>query len=430
MEEENDDLEYHLNDIGDMKKIERQIKSYQLKSKVMTGIIIALILLFMGVFGFFIYYFVINKGNDKNNNTNTNANTNDNTNNNKVFNFSSLFNISYGDDVNKIENTFKVNASNYNQLFGNINQGKDYVHNPGKNTYDLFIPEDLDKNKYNKILLFIHGGFWTMGNKTLFTPSCLDFAKKGYITVSMDYSLLNNTNYNSSIFRILDEVATAIKSIKKALKEKGFKEEKLELAIGGASSGAHIALLYAYLYKKSPLPIKFAINLVGPITDNFTYYYQIKDPNKPLDNIEQKDIERAINQTTIVPIKGALNNSNPMELVNLFLGYKYNEIKMNLTDPKCGQAYFQFQFLFPIKYADKNVVPTLCLYTGKDMVVGVRQYSYFQSIFAKKDKIALQYCKNLPHEMYVKDSPDTLDCFSGLSIKILDFSKQYFSKNK
>ena len=170
MEEENDDLEYHLNDIGDMKKIERQIKSYQLKSKVMTGIIIALILLFMGVFGFFIYYFVIKKGNDKNNNTNTNANTNDNT--NKVFNFSSLFNISYGDDVNKIENTFKVNASNYNQLFGNINQGKDYVRNPGKNTYDLFIPEDLDKNKYNKILLFIHGGFWTMGNKTLFTPSC------------------------------------------------------------------------------------------------------------------------------------------------------------------------------------------------------------------------------------------------------------------
>ena len=116
-----------------------------------------------------------------------------------------------------------------------------------------------------------------MGNKTLFTYLCIGLAKKGYITVSMDYSLLNNTNYNSSIFRILDEVASAIKSIKKTLKEKGFNEEKLELAIGGASSGAQVALLYAYLYRNSALPIKFAINLVGPVTHNTSlYYYQIK----------------------------------------------------------------------------------------------------------------------------------------------------------
>ena len=78
----------------------------------------------------------------------------------------------------------------------------------------------------------------------------------------MAYSLLNSTNYNSSIFRILDEVASAIKSIKKTLKQKGFNETKLELAIGGASSGAQIALLFAYLYRNSTLPIKFAITLL------------------------------------------------------------------------------------------------------------------------------------------------------------------------
>ena len=218
------------------------------------GIIIALTILFLGVFGFFIYYFIIRKK----------------ENDNKQIKFSSILNAKYGDDINRIENTFKTNGSNYNITFGNVNKGEDYSLNPDKNIYDLYIPNDLDKNKYNKILLFIHGGFWTMGNKTLFTPSCLDFAKKGYITVSMDYSLLNNTNYNSSIFRMLDEIASAIKSIKKALKEKGFNETKLELAIGGASSGSQIALLYAYFYKKSPLEIKFAINLVGPVTFNFS----------------------------------------------------------------------------------------------------------------------------------------------------------------
>ena len=76
-----------------------------------------------------------------------------------------------------------------------------------------------------------------MGDKSAFILLCKVLASQGYITASMGYSLLNNSNYNSSIFRILDEVASAIKSIKETLKEKGFNKEKLELAIGGASSG-------------------------------------------------------------------------------------------------------------------------------------------------------------------------------------------------
>jgi len=421
MEEDNDnDYEYHLNDPGEIKQ---QIKSYQLKTKIITGLIIFLIILFIGVFGFFIYYFIIRKNDDKkDNNSQPNSNTN------KVFNFSSLINVKYGDDVNKIENTFKINGSNYNETFGNINQGKDYALNPSKNIYDLYIPKNLNKTQYNKILLLIHGGFWTMGDKSAFTFLCQDLANQRYITASMAYSLLNSTNYNSSIFRILDEVASAIKSIKKTLKEKGFNEAKLELAIGGASSGAQIALLYAYLYRNSTIPIKFAINLVGPVTPNNTYYYQLKDPNKPLDSIDQESIDKAIKETTIEPIKQALNSSNPMELVNLFLGYKHNEITMQ--DKRCLHLLITFQMLFPIVYADKKVVPTLCLYTGKDMVVGVRQYSYFKSIFANKNKIDLQYCKNLPHEMYVEGSSDTKECFSGLYKKISNFSNEYFSKNK
>jgi acetyl esterase/lipase len=406
-EEEDDnenDLEYHLNDPGEIKQ---QIKMNQLKSKVIIGIIIALTILFLGVFGFFIYYFFIRK---------------------KQIKFSTILNAKYGDDINRIENTFKINGSNYNIAFGNVNKGEDYGLNTDKNKYDLFIPNDLDKNKYNKILLFIHGGFWVKGDKSLSTPICEDLANQGYITASMGYSLLNSTNYNSSIFRILDEVASAIKSIKKALKEKGFNESKLELAIGGASSGSQIALLYAYFYKKSPLDIKFAINLVGPVTFNNSYYYQIKNISKPLDNIEQESIDKAIKENTIEPIKASLNGVDPIGLLNLFFGYKYNEITMQ--DKRCLDLLRQFQLVFPIEYADKNVVPTLCLYTGKDTVVGVRQYSYLKSKFVDKKKIDIQYCKNLTHEIDVKDSQDSKNCFSELYTKILNFSNNYFSKNK
>ena len=90
----------------------------------------------------------------------------------------------------------------------------------------------------------------------------------------------------------------------------------------------------------------------------------------------------------------------------------------------------QFLLVFPIEYADKNIVPTLCLYTGKDTIIGVRQYSYLKSKFIDKSKIDLLYCKNLPHEMYVKDTQEINKCFSVLYKKISDFSIKYFSINK
>lgn len=168
--------------------------------------------------------------------------------------------------------------------------------------------------------------------------------------------------------------------------------------------------------------------MVGHVTHNSTYYYQIKDFNKPLDNIEQESINKAIKEEIIIPIKGGFNDFNPVGIMNFFLGYKYNEITMH--DKRNLQLYTQFQLVFPIAYADKNVVPTLCVYTGKDTIVGVRQYSYLKSKFVDRSKIDLVYCKNLPQEMYVYGSQETNKCFSDLFIKISDFSKKYFSKNK
>ena len=69
----------------------------------------------------------------------------------------------------------------------------------------------------------------------------------------MSYTLLLEKYNEYSIFRILDEVTSCIESIKEKLMTKGFDESKLELAIGGYSSGAHIAVLYGYSMKNIPL---------------------------------------------------------------------------------------------------------------------------------------------------------------------------------
>ena len=62
----------------------------------------------------------------------------------------------------------------------------------------------------------------------------------------MNHTLLIEKFKDSSIFRILDDITACITSMKEELKNRGFNENKLELAIGGYSSGAHITLLYGY----------------------------------------------------------------------------------------------------------------------------------------------------------------------------------------
>ena len=61
------------------------------------------------------------------------------------------------------------------------------------------------------------------------------------------------------------------------------------MAIGGYSSGAHLTLLYEYGFRKnSAIPIKFVINMCGPVTLDDYYYIQLKNLNDTLDNIDSK----------------------------------------------------------------------------------------------------------------------------------------------
>ena len=83
----------------------------------------------------------------------------------------------------------------------------------------------------------------------------------GYITETMSYTFLNGNYKDYNIYRNMDEITACIQSIEEQLKDKGFKKEKLAIAIAGYSAGAHLTLLYTYLMTNSPIEIKFAINI-------------------------------------------------------------------------------------------------------------------------------------------------------------------------
>jgi len=83
--------------------------------------------------------------------------------------------------------------------------------------------------------------------------------------------------------------------------------------------------------KKSPIPIKFVINFVGPLSLDSEYWYKIKNDDEILENIEPKDIEDAIKEKKIV--KTFDNELSVVKLMNAFIGGKYTDKEISeMTD--------------------------------------------------------------------------------------------------
>ena len=348
---------------------------------------------------------------------------------------SKISNISYAKN-NTIVNSFKEGGYNYNEEIGNVNNGSDY-EKTDRNVYTLFMPYSATKNmdNYNGIFLFINGKLWTEGNKEYLEPLAQIYAQSGYITAVMDYTLLNDNYSGHNIFRILDEVTACIESIKEELNNMGFNKTKLELAIGGYSSGAYIGMLYSYLLRETPLPIKFIINIAGPVTLYPQIWKKLKDENDTLENIEPNDIEKALNESKIID---AIDDEyDILNYMNNFIGKKYNDSelkemienkKIKVDNEKYQELLKVVKFAFPSYYAISNIIPTLCVYGGNDSIIGVSQYAFLKSNSKSiKDKIKIIYSRYADHSVINYSTENGINAMREMHYQILNFAKLYFS---
>ena len=302
------------------------------------------------------------------------------------------------DENGIIKNSFKLRGDNYDENIGEINNGLDYDKNE-RNKYDLYIPQTaLDrKNDINGILLWIHGGAWTGGRKEHMEQICNQYSKQGYITVTFGYTILSNLYTNYNIYRILDEITACIKSIKIELIKLGFKEDKLLLGIGGISAGAHLALLYSYLIKDiNIIPIKFIVNIVGPIGLNEKYFLKVKSNNDTLENIEDISIiEKALQDRKIVPY---ISLSSGLKILNAFYGGKFTNKELtsmlfengtlNYDNEKFKEMFKVIKNSYVTEIEDKHKIPTICVYGGIDNAIGVSTFAYLKE---KMDKDGRPY---------------------------------------
>ena len=277
---------------------------------------------------------------------------------------------------------------------------------------------------------------------------CTTYGSLGFITATMGYTILMNKYDQANIFRMIDEITATIKSIKKELINAGFNGDKLEMAISGGSAGGHLSLLYAYGFgKNSAIPIKFIINICGPVTLEDYYYIQLKNMDDTLDNIDSKSIKKAREEGKVIPISkiwtGESFESSKKFLVmllNLFLGRNPIEDLDQLYDDKndtiiYSEKYYEIfkkiNYSLPVIYINENSIPTLNIYGGRDDIVGIGQYANMEDNFVKykNSNFTLVYSRYAPHIPFETASENGIEKIKEMNYQILEYAAKYFTKN-
>lgn len=101
-------------------------------------------------------------------------------------------------------------------------------------TLNVFQPK---KAKDAPVLLFIHGGSWNSGNKEIYNFLGTRFAKKGVVTVIMDYPL--SPEYQVQSMALAS--AQAVNWMHESIKDYGGSKDRL--FVSGHSAGGHLASL-------------------------------------------------------------------------------------------------------------------------------------------------------------------------------------------
>lgn len=138
------------------------------------------------------------------------------------------------------------------KLFENLSFGDDKAQ-----ILDFYLPES-DEN-YDIVLISLHGGSWSMGDKSEYSRETEEFAKRLNIpTVNMNYRMTP-----ALIPEMMEDLELAMKFITDYASQYGCSFKRCILR--GFSAGAHIAMCYAYQNNAcSPLPITFIIGESAP----------------------------------------------------------------------------------------------------------------------------------------------------------------------
>ena len=198
------------------------------------------------------------------------------------------------------------------------------------NVMDVYIPREAHKRESNGVILFIHGGSWSGGDKADETVRCRLLASQGYIVANVNYTLWSEETADTyHVSQVLDEIDTALLRVKEFAAEHEIVIDKA--ATVGYSAGAHLAMLYAYSRAETaPVEIVFTASMAGPA-----------------------DISPAV-----------WGEDMAIRVCRRLTGVEITQEML-----RSGEADEIFASISPVSFIDENTPPTLLMQGGKDTVV-------------------------------------------------------------
>ena len=97
-------------------------------------------------------------------------------------------------------------------------------------SYDLYIPKSLNESKECSLILFIHGGSFSGGDKADEDAWCKFFASKGYITATVNYSLMGEGK-DSNINLMNEQIFSCVEAIKADCLTRGYDIKQMATSV-------------------------------------------------------------------------------------------------------------------------------------------------------------------------------------------------------
>lgn len=269
----------------------------------------------------------------------------------------------------------------WDESVGTIYKDLEY-QNDNANKYDLYVPTNLDKNKVQNLIVYIHGGSFNSGSKEDGDAWCKYYASKGYLTATIDYTL-QTKGLDASIHIMNTEIENAVKAIKDKTTDLGYNVESM--AVSGVSAGGTLAMNLGY-NQNSAIPVKFVFQLAAPTYFEPDEWSLLKKVNKIKTN---------------------------EEFLKMMTGFDISEVD-----------YVEYvEDISPASIVNKDTVPTLIGYGLIDHCVPPNQKYYLMDAFDKHN-VNYDYIEfpNSNHGMY-----NDLDKMQEFLDKSLEYCERYFN---
>lgn len=214
--------------------------------------------------------------------------------------------------MSHLKNTLMLFAflGQFSALSAQVKAEKNINYTSANDTYrqlDVFYQKDVSKSR--DVIVFIHGGSWSSGKKNTYWWLGRNFARKGVVTVNINYGLTPENKFD----RMALDCAHAVKWVKDHISEFGGNPGRIFLM--GHSAGGHLA----ELINDDPVYFKQAgiVNPVKGVILNDAFGLDMKEymSNAEKDN-SYYDFLRSFSNDPVIWEKGSplhyvKNSKNP-----------------------------------------------------------------------------------------------------------------------